>query len=65
MTRRSFGEDLAAEMSVKPPFGSLPAIVGTVLLRPVEILLGQVASAAILMSGGGSEQSQQRPPSNS
>lgn len=62
MARRTFGEDLAAELSVEASVWG-PAIAGTVLLGPVGILLGLVVSAAVLTSGGGPDQSRQ-PPSN-
>ncbi len=64
MSRRTFGEDLAAELSVKAAVWG-PGIAGAVLLGPVGILLGLVVSAAILTSGGGSDQSQQPPQNNS
>jgi hypothetical protein len=64
MAQRTFGEDLATELSVKAAIWG-PAIAGTVLLGPLGILLGLVFSAAIATSGGGPDQSQPPPPSNS
>ena len=64
MTRRSFGEDQAAEPSAKAAVWGT-AIAGTVLLGSVGILLGLVVSAAVLTSGGGPDQPPPPPPSNS
>ena len=62
MARRSFGEDLAAELSVKAAVWG-PAMAGTVLLGPLGILAGLAVSAVILTGGGGGNQSPP-PPDN-
>jgi hypothetical protein len=65
MTGRTFGEELRGELAGKTVMWA-PAIAGAVLLGPVGILLGLVASVAIVASGSDNSAppSSENPPKN-
>jgi len=55
MAGKSFGEEFRDDLTGKAVMWG-PAIAGAVLLGPVGIALGLVASAAVIASGGDSPQ---------
>ncbi|HWT80590.1 MAG TPA: hypothetical protein VN648_17535, partial [Candidatus Methylomirabilis sp.] len=61
MSQRTFGEDVATELTAKAVIWG-PGIVCTALLGPVGLLVGAAVSAAIIASGSGGNQSPPPPP---